>query len=99
MLGTILSSDKINISVMTGDQIAHPLLIRLANIAGDFWMKLSNDTFLLLALLPVPKFLGPKKLCGVHEARLTHACLDFVLHPLKVGVSIGIMMSDPLGHS
>lgn len=99
LLGTILSSDKTNISIMTGDRIAHPLLISLANISAEFRMKSSNNAFLLLALLPVPKFLDRNKsLRGVHEARLTHACLDFVLHPLKIGASMGIMMADPLGN-
>ncbi|KAG2137454.1 uncharacterized protein EDB93DRAFT_1091181, partial [Suillus bovinus] len=32
LLGTILSSDKTNISMMTGNRVAHPLLISLANI-------------------------------------------------------------------
>ncbi|KAG0698460.1 hypothetical protein DFH29DRAFT_780694, partial [Suillus ampliporus] len=32
LLGTILSSDKTNISMMTGDRVTHPLLISLANI-------------------------------------------------------------------
>ncbi|KAG1888897.1 uncharacterized protein F5891DRAFT_987739 [Suillus fuscotomentosus] len=32
LLGTILSSNKMNISTMTGDRVAHPLLISLANI-------------------------------------------------------------------
>ncbi|KAJ7582632.1 hypothetical protein C8J56DRAFT_894479 [Mycena floridula] len=32
LLGIILSSDKMNISVLTGDRVAHPLLLGLANI-------------------------------------------------------------------
>ncbi|KAJ7461772.1 hypothetical protein B0H11DRAFT_1693331, partial [Mycena galericulata] len=32
LLGTILTSDKTNISVMNGDRVAHPLLTSLANI-------------------------------------------------------------------
>lgn len=83
---------------MTGDRSAHPLLISLANIAADFRLKSSHKAFVLLALLPVPKFLNrKKKLRGVHEARLIHACLDFVLAPLKIAASLGIMMSDPQG--
>ena len=29
---------------------------------------------------------------------LLHACLDFVLQPLKIGAAIGIMLNDPLGN-
>lgn len=83
---------------MTGDRMAHPLLISLANISADFRMKSSNNTYMLLALLPVAKFLDrDKKVRSVLGARLAHACLDFVLRPLKIGAAIGIMMSDPLG--
>ncbi|KAF8808228.1 hypothetical protein BYT27DRAFT_7255727 [Phlegmacium glaucopus] len=57
LLGTILSSDKTNISAMTGNRIAHPLLISLANLNMNFRMKSSNHAFLLLALLPVPSFI------------------------------------------
>ena len=56
LLGAILSSDKTNISVMTGDCMAHPLLISLANILADFQLKSMHEAFVLLALLPVAKF-------------------------------------------
>jgi hypothetical protein len=98
LLGTVLSSDKTNISAMTGNRIAHPLLISLANLKMNFRMKSSNHAFLLLALLPVPSFIHQKKrLRGLLGDRLVHECLTFVLQPLKTAASIGIMMSDPLG--
>ncbi|KAF8800937.1 hypothetical protein BYT27DRAFT_7227077 [Phlegmacium glaucopus] len=89
LLGTVLSSDKTNISAMTGNCMAHPLLISLANLKMNFRMKSSNHAFLLLALLP--------RLHGLLGDRLVHECLDFILQPLKTTASIGIMMSDPLG--
>ncbi|KAF8871276.1 hypothetical protein CPB84DRAFT_1818218 [Gymnopilus junonius] len=52
LLGTILSSDKTNISNMTGGHVAHPLLISLANLDMEFRNKASNHAFLLLGLLP-----------------------------------------------
>ncbi|KAG1816744.1 uncharacterized protein BJ212DRAFT_1299501 [Suillus subaureus] len=60
LLGTILSSDKTNISMMTSDRVAHPLLISLANIHMSTRLKLSSNTFVLTAL-PVPKFIHKKK--------------------------------------
>jgi hypothetical protein len=78
--------------------MAHPLLLSLANVDMGFHMKASNHAFLLLALLPVPKFIHTdSKICGVLENRLIHECLDFILKPLKVAACIGIMMSDALG--
>ncbi|KAG1812038.1 hypothetical protein EV424DRAFT_1473622 [Suillus variegatus] len=83
LLGTILSSDKTNISMMTGDRVAHPLLISLANIHMSTRLKASSGAFLLTALLP---------------DHLIHQCLDIVLVPLKQAAREGVMLSDPVGH-
>ncbi|KAG1883998.1 hypothetical protein F4604DRAFT_1677165 [Suillus subluteus] len=100
LLGTILSSDKTNISTMMGDRVAHPLLVSLANIRMSTPLKSSSNAFVLTALLPVPKFIYKKKcMRGILEDRLIHECLDIVLHPLKLAAHKGIMLSDPVGHS
>lgn len=84
---------------MTGNRIAHPLLISLANLFMDFRLKASNHAFLLLALLPIPKFIHrDQKIRGVLESRLIHQALDFILQPLKEAARVGIMMADPLGN-
>jgi hypothetical protein len=98
LLGTILSSDKTTITAMTGDRTAHPLLISLANMKAGYRAKSSHHAFLLLALLPVPKFVTrDKPLRGMLENRLIHACLDYILEPLKKAALHGKMMSDPHG--
>ncbi|KAG2087543.1 uncharacterized protein F5147DRAFT_781308 [Suillus discolor] len=61
ILGTILSSDKTNITTMTGARVAHPLLLGLANIRMQTRMKLSSRAFLLTALLPIPQYLHPNQ--------------------------------------
>ncbi|KAG2124666.1 hypothetical protein DEU56DRAFT_873241 [Suillus clintonianus] len=100
LLGTILSSDKTNISTMTGDRVAHPLLISLANIRMSTRLKSSSNAFVLTALLPVPKFIYKKKrMRGVLEDRLIHDCLNIVLRPLKHAAREGVMLSDPVGHT
>ncbi|KAH9015454.1 hypothetical protein EDB85DRAFT_1868605 [Lactarius pseudohatsudake] len=99
LLGVVLSSDKTNISAMTGGRVAHPLLISLANLLMDFRMKGTNHAFLLLALLPIPNFIHKdSKTRGILENRMVHECLDFILTPLKKAAQFGIMMSDPLGY-
>jgi hypothetical protein len=81
---------------MTGGRVAHPLLISLANLFMDFRMKGSNHAFLLLALLPVPKFIHKnQEIRSVLQSRMIHGCLDFILKPLKMAAEVGIMMSDP----
>ncbi|KAG1881763.1 hypothetical protein C8R48DRAFT_550766, partial [Suillus tomentosus] len=100
LLGTVLSSDKTNITSLTGDRVAHPLLMSLANIHMKIRLKSSSNAFVLTALLPVPKFIHKKKrMRGVLEDRLVHQCLDIVLEPLKQAARSGIMLSDPIGHS
>ena len=85
---------------MTGDHVAHPLLIGLANIKMSTRLKLSSNSFMLTALLLVPKFIHEKKrMRGVLEDRLIHQCLDIVLEPIKAAARLGIMMSDPNGHN
>jgi Plavaka transposase len=83
---------------MTGGRMAHPLLLSLANLDISFRMKALNHAYLLLSLLPVPKFIHTdSKICGILENRLLHECLDFILEPLKIAARIGVMMSDALG--
>ena len=90
LLGVILSSDKTNISVMTGDHIAHPVLLSLANIHVDICMKSSNRAFLLVALLPCPKFIvRDRGVCGVLKNRVNHLCLNIITHPLKLAACAG----------
>ena len=98
LLGTILSSDKTQISAMTSHQQAHPLLISLANLDMEFHMKASSHAFLLLALLPIPQFItSSQQVRGFLEDHLIHECLDIILSPLKAAAQFRIMLNDPLG--
>ena len=84
---------------MTGDRSVHPLLITLANIDSVVRSSSSSHAFKLLALIPIPKFVGVKKgFHGILENRLTHTCLDFVTTPLKTTVQSGVWMSDYAGY-
>ncbi|KAF8833336.1 hypothetical protein BDN67DRAFT_1017680, partial [Paxillus ammoniavirescens] len=99
ILGVVLSSDKMNISIMTGNHMAYLLLISLANIDTSIRLKPSLHRYLLLALLPIPKFLH--KTTPVRsplQDRLIHQALDKVLSPLKIAAAVGIMMNDPVGN-
>ena len=98
LLGTILSSDKTQVLVMTGHRQAYPLLISLTNLDMDFCMKASNQAFLLLAFLPIPKFIANKAHSSILQAHLIHECLDFILQPLKIVAKFGMMMRDPINN-
>ncbi|KAN0088369.1 hypothetical protein V8E55_005426 [Tylopilus felleus] len=99
LLGVVLSSDKTNISVMSGNHMVHPLLLSLANIASDIRSKGPLHAHLLLALLPVPSFIHKKShIHSLLSNQLFHHCLDLVLAPLKIAAAISIIMNDPLGN-
>ena len=84
---------------MSGNRMAHPLLLSLANIAMDVHSKGSLHGHLLLALLPVPTFIHKKsRVRSLLSDRLLHRCLDLVLTPLKIAAAIGVMMNDPRGN-
>ncbi|KAJ3780208.1 hypothetical protein GGU10DRAFT_321886 [Lentinula aff. detonsa] len=98
LLGTILSSDKTNISIMVRNRCAHPLLISLANIKTKMLSKAGHYLLQLLALLPIPVFQKKSQdVWGILENQLFHQSLDIVLRPLKVAASIGHLMADPVG--
>ncbi|KAF7343798.1 hypothetical protein MSAN_01960800 [Mycena sanguinolenta] len=98
VLGTALSTDKTQLTSMTGNRQAHPLLLTLSNIDMDFRTKASHHVLMLVALLPIAKFLEKnKEIAGVMASRLFHAVMDFVLEPLKTVAKIGKLMKDPLG--
>ena len=98
-LGIVLSSDKTALTAMTGDHSAHPLLITLANVDSSVRLSSSSHALKLLALIPVPKFVGVQKnIRGILENRLIHACLDFVTSPLKTTTQTGAWMGDYAGY-
>ncbi|KAJ7030184.1 hypothetical protein C8F04DRAFT_1211785 [Mycena alexandri] len=93
-----MQARAIQLTAMTGNRSAYPLLISLADIDMDFRAKASHHAFLLLSLLPIAKFLEKNpEIRGVLASRLFHAILDFILAPLKTVAKIGHMMTDPLG--
>ena len=76
---------------MTGNRMAHPLLLSLANIDPDIHSKGLLHAHVLLALLPVVSFLHKKThVRSLLSNRLVHECLNFVLKPLKVAAKNSI---------
>ncbi|KAG1785392.1 uncharacterized protein HD556DRAFT_1202432, partial [Suillus plorans] len=99
VLSAVLSSDKTNITTMTGARLAHLLLLGLTNICMHTCTKLSSKAFLLTALFPIPKYLYPnQRMQGVLEDHLMHKCLSIILKLLMKAAEVGIMMSDPVGN-
>lgn len=83
---------------MTGNRVAYPVLLSLANLHMDVRMKASHHGFLLIGLLPCAKFLvSNKKQHSVLMNRLVHHCLDIICQPLKLAARFGRQMTDPHG--
>ena len=79
--------------------MAYPLLISLANIIPEVQSKISLHTYLLLALLPILKFLHKhSRIRSLLHDRLFHRALDEVLALLKTATHVGIMMNNPVGN-
>ena len=63
-------------------------------------MKSTSHAFVLVALLPCPKFLVKDNgIRGALESRAIHLCIDIITHPLKLAARAGCMMVDPCGYS
>ena len=79
--------------------MAYPLLISLANIDPTICSKISLHMYLLLTLLPIPKFIHKDTHTRslLHD-RLIHQALNEVVEPLKTAAHVGVMMSDPVGN-
>ncbi|KAG0696249.1 hypothetical protein DFH29DRAFT_813245, partial [Suillus ampliporus] len=97
VLGTVLSSNKTNIMIMTGARVTHLLLLDLANISMHACMKLLSKVFMLMALLPILQYLHPnQQIQGMLEDNLIHKCFSIILQPLIKAAELGIMMSNPV---
>ena len=79
--------------------MAYLVLIILANINANIHSKTSLHGYLLLALLPIPKFVH-KDSCvhGLLKDQLFHQALNHILAPLKTAATVGVMMSDLVGN-
>jgi len=79
--------------------MAHLVLISLTNIDAHLHSKSSLHAYLLLALLPITKFMHKTtQVRSLLQDQLVHQALNIVLAPLKTATSVGIMMSDPRGN-
>jgi hypothetical protein len=94
----LLGSDKTHLTVLAGDKKAWPLYLSIGNIGSSVRNKPKNHAWVLVAYLPIAKFLNNKSLHTTLQNRLFHQCMDLILEPLKRVQSSGICMIDSLGN-
>ena len=76
---------------MTGNHMAHPVLISLANIDVSIRSKNLLHGYLLLALLPIAKFVHKdSRVRGLLQDRLIHDVLTKLLSPLRTAATVGV---------
>ena len=98
MLGVIAASDKMLLTISTGNREMHPVLLSLANIEAGICMKATSHVFALAAYLPIPKFLNVMPpVHAVLSAHVYHICISTIMDGLKLANAHGVVMSDPNG--
>src|SRR5260370_24980040 len=88
ILSIILASDKTHLTNFSGDKSMHAVYMSLGNIHKDIQRKLSAQTWLLVAKIPVSKFPHTKFQCSKTEQKamrrilcqcLVHMCMRIIL--------------------
>ncbi|KAF7372072.1 hypothetical protein MVEN_00065500 [Mycena venus] len=85
----IISSDKTQLTVF-GNKTAYPVYMTLGNIPKEIRRKPSRRAYVLLGYLPTSKMKNIKNKAARRRilANVFHACMSFILAPLKTpGVS------------
>jgi hypothetical protein len=100
-IGICLASDATLLTSGTGDLEAHPLMMTLDNIDSTIRRGSSNHAWMLLALLPKPKFTGisDTSVARAVRDRVFHRCIRTVLAPLRKVAKEGKHMSDSQGNT
>ncbi|KAH9920739.1 uncharacterized protein B0H18DRAFT_880772, partial [Fomitopsis serialis] len=91
-------SDKLSVTSNTGDIEMHPLLMTLATIPSAIRSNLSNNAWMCVAYLPVPKFDVHHDYNGVLANRVMHEAMDIITHKLKWAARYGKEMADGYGN-
>ncbi|KAH9919400.1 uncharacterized protein B0H18DRAFT_1195909 [Fomitopsis serialis] len=98
VVGVHLGSDKLAVSSHSGDYEMHPLLLTLAGLPATIRSKLSNDAWMCIAYLPVPKFAVHTSYQGILANRVLHEAMDLVTAKLKTAARFGYPMADAYGN-
>lgn len=97
MVPIILSSDKKQLSVFSGDKTAYPVYLTIGNIPKSIRRKPSQHVQILLAYLPTDSLDGAElseDAARVARARLFHYVMSIVMESLKTATREGLEMTS-----
>ena len=91
----IISSDKTQVTLFR-NKTAYPVYLTIGNLPKSIHCKPSRQAQILLAYLPTSRLLhiSNKAARRRTQANLFHACMNFILSPLKVSGIQGIEMAS-----
>ncbi|KAG8708775.1 hypothetical protein FRC09_001037 [Ceratobasidium sp. 395] len=90
----LLATDKLQLSLFSGDKKAWPVYITIMNIDKEIWKSTNERAMLLIGYIPVPDLLFISNLEERRQKKwdVYHAALTKILAPLKQASAIGIEM-------
>ncbi|KAH6901475.1 hypothetical protein BKA70DRAFT_1388344 [Coprinopsis sp. MPI-PUGE-AT-0042] len=93
-----LATDKTLLTLFRNKQ-AYPLYLTIGNIPKEIWRKVSSRAYVLLAYLPTTKLENVTNKASRRRQlnNLYHACMTFVLSPLRQAGVDGVLMSTGKG--
>lgn len=98
VVGLHLGSDKLAITNHPGDHKMHPLLLTLAGLSATMHLKLSNNVWMCIAYLPVPKFTIHASYQSILANCVMHKAMDLITENLKIATCVGHQMADAWGN-
>lgn len=93
----ILSSDKTQLSVFSGDKTAYPLYMTIGNIDKSIRRKPTYGAQILIGYLPTTNFSGTDltdDAARVTRARIFHHALNLIFEPLKQAAKDGVQLTS-----
>ncbi|KAG8824557.1 hypothetical protein FRC19_001546 [Serendipita sp. 401] len=94
IIPVLIASDKTTLTDHGGDKYAWPVYISIGNIDMKARNTVNNNTWQLIAYIPIVKWKDSDHLHSTLTARFFHQCQEIVLDPLiRLGTN-GKMMAD-----
>ena len=95
VITVIISTDKTQLSVFSGDKQAWPIYLTIGNISKDIRRQPSRQATVLIGYLPIAKFehLATQKERQLAAMKLFHECMGDIFEPMEKAGRDGVRMA------